>query len=405
MLPVNRQFVARSIPLAIAAFLCAASPAIAQDNEWSIDPRGRLQVDFGGVNASDAVEAAIDGVTPGGLDSDVIVRRFFLGADISMPGNLTLRVEGDIAGEFEGGAIAWTDAYLKWDPTDRFSLTVGNHKPAFGLEEQTSDLFPTFMERAALATAFGNERRTGVGAEYRPGDFVLQAGAYLDDLDAIMGGTDQGRSYFGRAVYTPKIGSSRLHLGARINHRSLDEAGVGIRYSTRPFLRTADARLVNTGSMAGVTGETGYGLEFAYISGPFHATGEVHWQHADRVGALADPTFSGFYAEAGYYLTKGDTRGYKNGNFDRTKPGNPVGKGGLGALQVNVRYDHLDLNDAGIVGGMQDTYAVGLVWTPTDKTRFIANYARLEYDEAPIAAGGERSYGADAFGVRAQFDF
>lgn len=396
---------AQEVTASSASQTAPAEQAPQQESEWKFEPRGRLQLDIGRISASDAVEAAANSVTPGGLKTDLIARRFFLGADIEMPGNLTLRIEGDFASEIEGETVSWTDAYLLWEPSDKFNVTLGNHKPAYGLEEQTSDLFPTFMERAALNTAFGNERRVGVGVEYNPGDFVLQGGAYIDDLDAIMDNVDQGHSYFGRAVYAPKLGGGRLHLGARVNYRSLDEAGVNIRYSTRPFLRTVDTRFVNTGSMAGVTGETGYGAEFAYINGPLHVTGEAQWQHASRVGALSDPTFFGYYVEAGYYLTKGDSRGYRGGNFDRTKPKNPLGKGGFGALQVNLRYDHLDLNDAGIVGGIQDSYALGLVWTPTNHTRLIANYARVEFDDAVIPAGGDRSYGVNAFGLRAQFDF
>ena len=378
-------------------------PAQAQgeDGEWSIKPRGRLQIDAGGIEAGDAVEATI----PGELDFDVMARRAYLGVDVSMPGNLKLRVEGDNSGVIEGGEFSWTDVYLAWEATEHLTLTLGNQKPAWGLEEQTSDLFPSFLERAALNTAFGNERRVGLSVQYAAGDALFQGGAFLDDLDAILDGEGQGHSYFGRAVYAPRVGSGRLHLGARINHRDLGDAGAGIRYSTRPFLRTVDTRFVNTGTMAGVTGETGYGLEFAYISGPFHATGEAHWQHVGRTGALPEPTFSGFYAEFGYFLTPGDTRGYKAGQFDRVKPKRPLGKGGFGALQVNLRYDRLDLVDAGIVGGRQDTYAAGLIWTPTDRTRFMLDYARLQFDSAAISAGGDRSYGADAFGMRAQFDF
>jgi phosphate-selective porin OprO/OprP len=143
------------------------------------------------------------------------------------------------------------------------------------------------------------------------------------------------------------------------------------------------------------------------MNGPFEATGEAHWQHASRLPGLPDPTFSGFYAEVGYFLTKGDKRGYKNGQWDRTKPAHPLGKGGIGAVQVNLRYDHLDLNDAGagFMGGQQDTYAVGLSWIPTERTRLILNYARLHYQDAAISAGGDRSYGANAVGMRAQFDF
>jgi phosphate-selective porin OprO/OprP len=132
---------------------------------------------------------------------------------------------------------------------------------------------------------------------------------------------------------------------------------------------------------------------------------EGFWQNVDR--PIGDsPTFFGGYAEAGLFLTGGDTRGYKAGVFDRVKPANPVGEGGIGAIQVNLRYDFLDLADAGIVGGTQNGYAASLVWTPTDYTRFMLNYARMDYDDALYPANGtDRDYAVDVVGARAQVDF
>jgi phosphate-selective porin OprO/OprP len=83
-----------------------------------------------------------------------------------------------------------------------------------------------------------------------------------------------------------------------------------------------------------------------------------------------------------------------------------VDDGGMGALQLNLRYDHLTLNDAGILGGRQRGYQASLIWIPQDYVRFLLNYARLRYDDAAIAAsGGDRSYSVDVIGARAQVDF
>jgi phosphate-selective porin OprO/OprP len=106
------------------------------------------------------------------------------------------------------------------------------------------------------------------------------------------------------------------------------------------------------------------------------------------------------------FLTKRDTRAYKGGVFDRIKPRNPVDKGGFGAVQVNLRYDYLDLVDAGIVGGKLNGYDVGLIWTPIDYVRFMLNYGHQVYSDAFLpAAGGDRNYSVDAVGARAQIDF
>jgi phosphate-selective porin OprO/OprP len=145
-------------------------------------------------------------------------------------------------------------------------------------------------------------------------------------------------------------------------------------------------------------------LEAAAIRGPFHTAGEVHWLRSDRA-AGPTPTFFGGYAEVGYFLT-GETRGYKKGVFDRTKVKRPLGDGGFGAIQLNLRYDYLDLNDVGIVGGKQRGYEASLIWIPQDNVRFYLNYGRLQYEDAAVvAAGGDRDYGIDVFGARASVDF
>src|SRR3546814_299072 len=54
--------------------------------------------------------------------------------------------------------------------------------------------------------------------------------------------------------------------------------------------------------------------------------------------------------------------------------------GGIGAIEVNARYDHLDLSDGAIVGGRQQAALIGLVWAPIDYIRITANYGKLWID-------------------------
>jgi photosystem II stability/assembly factor-like uncharacterized protein len=62
--------------------------------------------------------------------------------------------------------------------------------------------------------------------------------------------------------------------------------------------------------------------------------------------------------------------------------------------------------DAGIFGGTQNGVMASLIWIPTDYVRFMLNYARLDYDGAALpAAGGNRDYGVNVVGARAQIDF
>lgn len=368
------------------------APEFKGEGGWSFKPRGRLQLDAGLVSRP-------QGITDKSTGFGTEVRRAYIGFDGTLPGGFGYRAEIDVA----GSSAEVTDLYLTYAASKEVTLTLGQHKPFWSLEEMTSDLFTSFTERAAMNTAFGHERRLGASLAYAKGPVLVQAGAFTDNVADLNNDENNSWSLDGRAVFMPKLGKGQLHIGGSVHHRELEDSSSGVRYRVRPLIHTPDIRFVDTG-VINATAETGYGLELAWLSGRFHAMGEARWQEVDRLGG-PDPTFFGGYAEVGYFLTGGDTRGYKNGVFDRTKPKNPLGKGGIGAIEVNLRYDRLDLTDAGIVGGKQDGYQIAVVWTPTDYTRFLLNYGRMQYSHAFLPAAGDRSYGVDSFGARAQIDF
>lgn len=372
------------------------APKLATKDGWSFKPRGRLQVDVGGVDGPSGVTAAQRRQLGIGTE----FRRAYIGFDGTMPGGFGYRVEADLA----GSSVNLTDLYLTYKASPQLTLTVGQHKPFWGMEEMTSDLFTSFMERSPISGAFGFERRIGASATYAGKSVLVQGGVFADDAASLNSDSDNSYSLDGRAVFMPKIGDGQLHLGGSIHYRKLNDLGTSVTYSARPFVHTTDLRFVSTGAVPNAESELGIGLEAAYIAGRFHASAEGYRQTVSRTG-FANPSFMAGYAELGYMLTD-DTTAYKGGVYDRIRPKNPVGKGGIGAVQLNVRYDWLDLNDAGIVGGRQQTAGLGLIWIPTDYVRFLVNYGHLWVKDAAVpAAGGDRDYSADVVGMRAQFDF
>lgn len=367
------------------------APELSRSDGWSFKPRGRLQVDVAGVNAPKAI-----GTDRLGIGTEF--RRVYLGVDGKIPGGFGYRVEADLA----NSSVELTDVYLTYS-NGGLTVTAGQIKPFWSLEDMSSDLFTSFMERAAFNNAFGFERRVGLSAAYKTGNVVVQGGVFGDNANDLLDDRNNSFSVDGRAVFMPKLGDAQLHLGASAHRRTFNDIASAARYRVRPFAHTTDLRLIDTGSISG-TGENGYGVEAALITGPFHATAEGYWQQVRRPG-LVDPRFFGGYAEVGMMLTKGDTSGYKDGVYDRIKPKNPLTKGGIGAIQANLRYDYLDLVDAGIVGGKQDLYGLSVVWVPIDYVRVTANYAHIDYSQAAITAAGDADYGVDSFGIRTQIDF
>lgn len=361
---------------------------LAKSDGWSFKPRGRLMFDAGFTNAPDSTGAS------DGFGNEV--RRARLGASGDMPGGFGYKFEVD----FAGNEISVADAILSYE-NGPIEIAIGQHNNFQSLEELTSSLHTTFIERAAFTDAFGFERRLGASITYARGDVLAQAGVFTDNLEDT---DSKNRGADARIVFMPKAGDTQLHFGGSFHYNDLDDPAAQLRYRQRPLVHFTSQRFIDTRSM-GADSETGYGLEAAAIAGRFHAAAEGYWQSVDMPGVPDDPSFFGGYVEAGVFLTD-DTRGYKGGKFDRTKPSSPIGEGGIGSVQFTLRYDHLDLNDAGIVGGRQAGYFAALVWKPTDYTALMLNYGRLQYTDAILpTAGGDTSYGVDAIGMRAQIDF
>lgn len=358
-------------------------------SEWQFKPRWRVQYDIAEIDGPATLPGA------GSLDD---LRRARIGVDIKAPKGFFARIEG----EFSTDPIEFTDAYFGWKGKG-IDVTIGQQKNFTPLDEMTSNLNISFMERPAFSSAFGYGRRTGISAGYTKGDWAINGGVFTDPLIQLNDVQSNSVSADFRGVWSPSLGKAKLHLGAAYHWRDLSDFGnVTTRYRQRPFVRITDTRYIGTPAL-NVAKEQRYGLEAAAVLGRIHGAAEVHWLNASRPG-LADPTFFGGYAEAGFFLTN-DSRPLKGGVFGTIKPKKPLGSGGIGALQVNVRYDYLDLNSKGITGGKQDGYLASLIWTPVDFLRLIVNYAKLDYTNAAIAVAGDRNYSVDVVGARIQLSY
>ncbi|HWT13258.1 MAG TPA: porin [Allosphingosinicella sp.] len=370
------------------------APRFGSTDGWSLKPRGRFQYDVGHISRP-------EGVTVAGLGSRHELRRARIGVEGTAPGRFGYVFEIDFAAD----VVEIVDANITYKATDEITLTAGQHNNFQSLDELTSSRFNSFIERAAFTDAFNFERRLGLSGTFAKGPVTAQVGVFHDNLLDIDDG-DSAVGLDGRFVYAPRLGGTQLHFAGSAHWRDngdLVANGLTTRYRQRPLIHATSLRFVATPALP-VEEETHFGLEAALIRGPFHAAGEAHWLRADS-GSAGDHTYFGAYAEVGYFLT-GETRGYRGARFDRTRVRRSIEEGGVGAVQVNLRWDHLDLNSGSVTGGVQNGLQASLIWIPTDYVRFMLNYARLSYDGARIpAAGGDRDYGVDVIGARAQFDF
>src|SRR5690606_23977684 len=145
----------------------------------------------------------------------------------------------------------------------------------------------------AFTSAFGFERSVGFSGTYSGGDLLVQLGIFAENAQEF--GEDDSDSFRvdARVVFSPVVAGGTLHLGGSAHYRDLRHPGATVRYRARPFLHMTAGRLVDTGSFT-ASGERNFGVELAYLRGPFHAVAEGHVMTPLRTG-IGDPTFSGGY--------------------------------------------------------------------------------------------------------------
>jgi phosphate-selective porin OprO/OprP len=437
----------------------AAPQWLYADAGWTFKVKGRFQLDGAYMSKPpryDTILVPAGTVTPRTLGFNTRIRRVRLGVEGTMPGGFGYKLEG----EFANASVAFSDVYLTWtkSPTAPLTFILGNQESLDGMEQISSELYSSFIERGQMDEAFNNTRRLGFVINAKTKDNLLRGDVGLFAAHSIDASLDNhGWIAAARVTYTPYIGPGFLHMGVNFQHRAFQAntngkdptSGVGspstgrlARYRARPFLQTTDIRYTDSGNFAAKSDNI-FGAELYGVFKSFHIGGEAQYVKVSAYNqgdkllgvdaftnnqqfvANGNPSFFSYFLEAGYFLT-GETRGYKNGAWDRTKVLHPIQDGGIGAIQLVARYDYLDLNSSklkgvrkndfttglptgaltDIRGGKQIGYLAGVNWQPMDYVRFMMDYIHSDITGGPIARKiAKKSLSTDAVAVRAQFDF
>jgi phosphate-selective porin OprO/OprP len=384
------------------------APTVSDANgNFTFKPRGVIEAD-----------AAAFHERKGGYDYNdgTALRRARLGFEGTAFKWFNYRLEVDFAGD----AVNITDAYLQYTKIPKTVLTVGQHKAPFGLESNNSDNYNMFLERGMFTNAFGNagaERRIGISAAYSPKDNINLAGGFFGDNESISRSTstpvtdtpDESWGANGRATWEPVFEPGKIvHLGvAGFYRRSLKSGDIAdaVRLTDRPNIRIDNGNIADSGIITNTHSLRYGGVEAALVLGPLTVAGEAGRLWLDRSGA-PDGHFTGYYADAAYMLT-GETRPFKGGNFDRIRPFKELGNGGLGAFEVALRYDHLDLSDTPVLaraGNKASSLTLGLNWYFNPYAKLMFNWVRFNGDNTPLDPIGSKTEG-DAFATRLHLDF
>ncbi|MCK4680557.1 hypothetical protein KAT82_05495 [bacterium] len=392
-----------------AAFLSIAQAAVAGVDELSIG--GRFMWD---ATAWSGVEEGQDGAWDNvDFVNGIQTRRARVFLKGSVYENLKFKVVYDFAA---GDELGLNDAYLDLAGVPGIgNVRVGQFLEPLCFNELTSSKYISFIERASL-TAFAPSRNVGVMVHDKGADGKLnyQVGFFLDTGKMANKRGNDDYSVAARLAYLvagEEKSEKVIHIGGAFNYFV---PVAGVRFRQRPEVYVSK-RLVDTGTIMNAETVLKYGGEIAGVFGSFYLAGEyiatgitksdedVPVGPFDDVWLDDDGSFSGFYAEAGYFLT-GEHRIYKGGLWDRTVPSsNFLEDGGLGAWEIVARYSSLDLNDADaeVFGGKMDNVTMGLNWYLHSNARLMFNYVMSSVKDHDSDELGV----ANAFTMRTQFDF
>ena len=312
-----------------------------------------------------------------GFDGAVLLRRAQLGVQGTLPEGWAYKSDWNLA----GGEPTAQDVYLQYAGARPGTLTLGQFKVPFGLNELTGSNNISLIERSMVNEAFSSGRQVGLGyARFGQwGGYQLMG--FTRNLDDEIEG-DQPVGVAARVVINPVMQADRvLHLALAANHQGTDD-DEAIRFRARPEARPGTTRLLDTGDPEdgegldeGIDGVTITGVEAAWQQGPLSL--EAEYMRADvRVDNDSDLSFDGFHVQGSYVLT-GESRAYGGGRFGSITPAGPGG-----AWQLVARYSRLDLNDGDIEGGEQANTTLGLNYYASRNVRFMANYILVDQKDS-----------------------
>jgi len=289
-------------------------------------------------------------------------------------------------------------AYIKYSGFKPLDLTFGKFKEPFGLERLTSSKWITTIERSMILDVV-NE---GHGQPYLGGAMISGYHAEMGNLNWALGVFDDGRedgdgddnyAVTGRVAAAPQFGNdSFMHLAFAFSERARESDLYGVR--TRFGVHTNDGARTTLGEIIG-NDATQWGLEGAFVTGPFSLQAEYVDLEVDGADGSNDLEADGYYLQGAWTVT-GEPRSYKKKGayFDKVKP-----KSAIGAWEWVVRFDAIDV-EVGNVDNDAEQWLLGVNWYANSNVKFMLNYIDAEADlEHADDVDGE------ALTLRAQYAF
>ncbi|MBL6785306.1 MAG: hypothetical protein ISQ32_03290 [Rickettsiales bacterium] len=292
--------------------------------------------------------------------------------------------------DFAGNNSNVKDAYIAKKISDNEYNKIGQFKEPFSLEELTSSLSTTFMERASI-NGVVSARKIGIGYNKRLNNLNIQTGIFGDSVGTPSSTDDETNSATIRVSKFNNNENSTFHIVA--SYRLSEPTGDSVTYNFKPEASVETSSSVISATVNNVEQVTQTGLELAYVKNRFSVQGEYITTDLE-IDSANDQTIDGYYGQISYFLTN-DKRNYneKNSAFSSVKPNSKKG-----AVEVAYRYSKTDASDTN--NGIVRNNTAAISWYASDNVRFIANYVWVNADSNTTYANN-----AEILGARAQISF
>lgn len=308
----------------------------------------------------------------------------------------------------------WKDVWGEWKTFDKFRVRGGRFKMPFGLEQTTGVTSLDFANRALGSSALAPGRDRGAMAFGDLGRFNYEVGVFNDDGDNAESNEPQ----------FAEQGEDLEDVGPSFAVRATGDV---LRLLPVGRLRTANVGVAYTTSkvpegLNSLRGEALWGADFferVYVKGrrqrlgaqfdwtPGPASVKAEWmqsreqrkEQSNRDEDLSDYIGTAWYV-AGTWIVTGED---KDGDVN---PKRPLLGGGIGAIELAIRYEQLGFRSAETTGpaftnprsehllpNSDRVWTFGVNWITTKWTRVLVNAIHENLDDpARSPATGTSSF-------------
>lgn len=272
--------------------------------------------------------------------------------------------------------VSLKDVYLNYAFSNH-SLRLGHFYEPFGNARVGSTNY-RLMTNAVADKILGNSRRLGITYSYYCKAFNFMGGVFSDGDIQKSKPRDQGYNVAAKAVVRPWMQDRKVvHIGVAPRFSSGQDQ-VTFRGGVPTDLLNKEDDTFLKAEVSQVINQWKLDLELILTYNKWYFQGQYYLAHLNR-SAADNYNARGGYAQAGYMILGAE----HNYNPRTGMIANPAPR----SLEVVVRYNNVNLNDAGIRGGRMSDVTAGMNYFINKYVVAKVNYTRLMMGHSALRGG------------------